>query len=85
MVRRARQVPAVVRARSSTLSAQGAGLAGGAGAGGGAARLELPPRPARADDSVSLCPSVNSRKDSGIRSTSRRSSIQQQVTLGSRF
>lgn len=31
------------------------------------------------DDQVSLCPSVNSRKDSGIRSTSRRSSIQHQV------
>ncbi|CAH0759082.1 unnamed protein product [Diatraea saccharalis] len=48
-------------------------------------RLKLPlPAPAAVpsrphDDAVSLCPSVNSRKDSGIRSTSRRSSIQQQI------
>lgn len=32
-----------------------------------------------ADDQLSVCMSVNSRKDSGIKSTSRRSSIQQQV------
>ncbi|XP_028028441.1 adenylate cyclase type 9 [Bombyx mandarina] len=46
-------------------------------------RLNLPlpsPQPSRPhDDVISICPSVNSRKDSGIRSTSRRSSIQHQI------
>nr|XP_053599652.1 adenylate cyclase type 9 isoform X2 [Plodia interpunctella] len=67
------EVP-VLRARSSTITAQGEVRA--------ERKLTLPlPAPvARAlDDAVSLCPSVNSRKDSGIRSTSRRSSIQQQI------
>ncbi|XP_072941422.1 adenylate cyclase type 9 [Epargyreus clarus] len=42
--------------------------------------LPLPTHVAKhSDDVVSLCPSINSRKDSGIRSTSRRSSIQQQI------
>lgn len=66
----------VCRARSSTLSAH-CDLVRGNGR-----RLELPlPSPVsrRHEDAVSLCPSVNSRKDSGIRSTSRRSSIQQQI------
>ncbi|XP_063379862.1 adenylate cyclase type 9 [Cydia fagiglandana] len=54
----------VCRARSSTLATQG--------------ELRACVRK-RQEDSVSLCPSVNSRKDSGIRSTSRRSSIQQQI------
>jgi hypothetical protein len=35
--------------------------------------------PAPNEDQLSVCVSVNSRKDSGIRSNSRRSSIQQQV------
>ncbi|XP_026313788.1 adenylate cyclase type 9 [Hyposmocoma kahamanoa] len=84
------EVPPPVRARSSTLSAHQGGAAGAAGVAGAAGegdaprpkerRLHLPlAPPARADDSVSLCPSVNSRKDSGIRSTSRRSSIQHQI------
>ncbi|XP_013185832.2 adenylate cyclase type 9 [Amyelois transitella] len=70
------EVP-VIRARSSTITTQGEVLRPGD------RRLNLPlaaavsPRPH--DDAVSLCPSVNSRKDSGIRSTSRRSSIQQQI------
>lgn len=75
------EVP-VCRARSSTLATQGDLLRPKE------RRLELclpaGPSPAPAtsrpsDDAVSLCPSVNSRKDSGIRSTSRRSSIQQQI------
>jgi hypothetical protein len=33
------------------------------------------------EDELSMSPSLNSRKDSGIRSNSRRSSIQQQVCL----
>ncbi|XP_059486441.1 adenylate cyclase type 9 isoform X2 [Neocloeon triangulifer] len=33
------------------------------------------------DDQISTSPSINSRKDSGIRSTSRRSSIQQQIYM----
>lgn len=37
-------------------------------------QLEVP------KDDLSFCQSVNSRKDSGIRSNSRRSSIQQQVS-----
>jgi hypothetical protein len=37
--------------------------------------------PAPNEDQLSVCVSVNSRKDSGIRSNSRRSSIQQQVLL----
>lgn len=75
----------VSRARSSTLSAAlGEGVRATTGR-----RLHLPlpipaptapsPTPRPHEDAVSLCPSVNSRKDSGIRSTSRRSSIQQQV------
>jgi len=35
--------------------------------------------PSPNEDQLSVCLSVNSRKDSGIRSNSRRSSIQQQV------
>ncbi|KAL4713529.1 hypothetical protein ACJJTC_007767 [Scirpophaga incertulas] len=69
------EVP-VCRARSSTITTQGELRAK-------ERRLNLPlpaPLPARPqEDAVSLCPSVNSRKDSGIRSTSRRSSIQQQI------
>ncbi|XP_064075039.1 adenylate cyclase type 9 [Vanessa tameamea] len=64
----------VSRARSSTLATQGDIVRPKS------RKLNLPlhvPRPH--DDAVSLCPSVNSRKDSGIRSTSRRSSIQQQI------
>ncbi|RVE46165.1 hypothetical protein evm_009169 [Chilo suppressalis] len=72
----------VCRARSSTITTQGDFLRPKE------RRLNLPlpvpsappPPPVRPqDDAVSLCPSVNSRKDSGIRSTSRRSSIQQQI------
>ncbi|KAJ2950736.1 hypothetical protein O0L34_g8997 [Tuta absoluta] len=72
------EVP-VCRARSSTLTTQGDLLRPKD------RRLNLPlPSPAGQaarpnDDAVSLCPSVNSRKDSGIRSTSRRSSIQHQI------
>lgn len=33
------------------------------------------------DDQKSVCPSMNSRKDSGIRSNSRKSSIQQSVII----
>ncbi|XP_049865137.1 adenylate cyclase type 9 [Pectinophora gossypiella] len=68
------EVP-VCRARSSTLTTQGEARPR-------ERRLHLPlpsPQPRAPDDAVSLCPSVNSRKDSGIRSTSRRSSIQQQI------
>ncbi|CAG9563562.1 unnamed protein product [Danaus chrysippus] len=65
------EVP-VCRARSSTLATQGELIRPKD------RRLNLPLQ-ARLDDAVSLCPSVNSRKDSGIRSTSRRSSIQQQI------
>ncbi|KAL0277649.1 UNVERIFIED_CONTAM: hypothetical protein PYX00_004871 [Menopon gallinae] len=43
-------------------------------------KLEVP-RTRRNPEELSLSPSVNSRKDSGIRSTSRRSSIQQQIYL----
>lgn len=39
-------------------------------------QLEMP-----REDETSVCLSVNSRKDSGIRSNSRRSSIQHQVCL----
>ncbi|KAJ9594382.1 hypothetical protein L9F63_014172, partial [Diploptera punctata] len=35
--------------------------------------------PSPSDDQLSVCRSMNSRKDSGIRSNSRRSSIQQQI------
>ncbi|PSN48877.1 hypothetical protein C0J52_09669 [Blattella germanica] len=35
--------------------------------------------PSPNEDQLSVCPSMNSRKDSGIRSNSRRSSIQQQI------
>ncbi|XP_013138530.1 PREDICTED: adenylate cyclase type 9 [Papilio polytes] len=66
----------VSRARSSTLATQGELIRPKD------RRLNLPlpsQSPRVQDDSVSLCPSVNSRKDSGIRSTSRRSSIQQQI------
>ncbi|XP_075972755.1 adenylyl cyclase 13E [Anticarsia gemmatalis] len=70
------EVP-VCRARSSTLTTQDELIRPKD------RRLNLPlssPQPCRAaDDVISLCPSVNSRKDSGIRSTSRRSSIQQQI------
>ncbi|XP_034825513.1 adenylate cyclase type 9 [Maniola hyperantus] len=67
------EVP-VSRARSSTLATQGELVRPKD------RRLNLPLGVPRAlDDAVSLCPSVNSRKDSGIRSTSRRSSIQQQI------
>ncbi|XP_059060235.1 adenylate cyclase type 9 [Achroia grisella] len=69
------EVP-VSRARSSTITAQGEVVRPKD------RRLNLPLPPAQPrpqDDAVSLCPSVNSRKDSGIRSTSRRSSIQQQI------
>lgn len=69
------EVP-VCRARSSTITAQGEVVRPKD------RRLNLPlpaPQPRPQDDAVSLCPSVNSRKDSGIRSTSRRSSIQQQI------
>lgn len=41
-----------------------------------AAHLDIP---SPNEDQLSVCLSVNSRKDSGIRSNSRRSSIQQQV------
>jgi hypothetical protein len=37
--------------------------------------------PSPNEDQLSVCLSVNSRKDSGIRSNSRRSSIQQQVVF----
>ncbi|XP_023950068.2 adenylate cyclase type 9 [Bicyclus anynana] len=64
----------VCRARSSTLATQGELIRPKD------RRLNLPlPVPRSIDDVISLCPSVNSRKDSGIRSTSRRSSIQQQI------
>ncbi|CAK1551685.1 unnamed protein product [Leptosia nina] len=69
------QVP-VSRARSSTLATQGELIRPKD------RKLALPvpnPHVRLPDDIVSLCPSVNSRKDSGIRSTSRRSSIQQQI------
>ncbi|XP_067012172.2 adenylate cyclase type 9 [Anabrus simplex] len=41
-------------------------------------QLDLPGVPGH-EDRLSMCPSINSRKDSGIRSNSRRSSIQQQI------
>ncbi|CAK1578211.1 unnamed protein product [Parnassius mnemosyne] len=67
----------VCRARSSTLATQAELMRPKD------RRLNLPipstQSPRVQDDIVSLCPSVNSRKDSGIRSTSRRSSIQQQI------
>ncbi|XP_068627804.1 adenylate cyclase type 9 [Battus philenor] len=67
----------VCRARSSTLATQGELVRPKD------RRLNLPLPTAQSprvqDDSISLCPSVNSRKDSGIRSTSRRSSIQHQI------
>lgn len=78
------EVP-VCRARSSTITTQGELIRPKE------RRLNLPliapphaplpaPTHARAqEDAISLCPSVNSRKDSGIRSTSRRSSIQHQI------
>ncbi|CAB3225027.1 unnamed protein product [Arctia plantaginis] len=70
------EVP-VCRARSSTLTTQDELIRPKD------RQLNLPlpsPQPSRPpDDAISLCPSVNSRKDSGIRSTSRRSSIQQQI------
>lgn len=72
------QIP-VCRARSSTITTHGDLVRPKD------RRLKLPLSPAtnspirQQEDAVSLCPSVNSRKDSGIRSTSRRSSIQQQV------
>ena len=43
-----------------------------------AAQLDVP---SPNEDQLSVCLSVNSRKDSGIRSNSRRSSIQQQVSF----
>lgn len=43
--------------------------------------LEVPSVINAPDDQLSLCLSVNSRKDSGIKSNSRRSSIQQQVSF----
>ncbi|XP_037297233.1 LOW QUALITY PROTEIN: adenylate cyclase type 9-like [Manduca sexta] len=69
----------VSRARSSTLTTQAEALRPSAK--DRTLKLPLPsPQPVRPhDDVISLCPSVNSRKDSGIRSTSRRSSIQQQI------
>lgn len=70
------EVP-VCRARSSTITTQDELIRPKD------RRLNLPiPSPQNcrpADDAISLCHSVNSRKDSGIRSTSRRSSIQQQI------
>ncbi|XP_041973413.1 adenylate cyclase type 9 [Aricia agestis] len=70
------EVP-VSRARSSTLTTQGDLLRPKD------RNLNLPLPSVQVsrqlDDSISLCPSVNSRKDSGIRSTSRRSSIQHQL------
>ncbi|GBP17032.1 Adenylate cyclase type 9 [Eumeta japonica] len=79
------EVP-VCRARSSTLATQGELLRPKD------RRLVLPLQPSASsagavrahEDAISLCPSVNSRKDSGIRSTSRRSSIQQQTAVGCR-
>ncbi|CAG4940401.1 unnamed protein product [Colias eurytheme] len=69
------QVP-VSRARSSTLATQGELIRPKERK----LNLPIPPNQVRPpEDIVSLCPSVNSRKDSGIRSTSRRSSIQQQI------
>ncbi|CAH4033548.1 unnamed protein product [Pieris brassicae] len=66
----------VSRARSSTLATQGELIRPK----DRKLNLPVPNHPGRLpDDIVSLCPSVNSRKDSGIRSTSRRSSIQQQI------
>ncbi|KAL0883780.1 hypothetical protein ABMA27_015876 [Loxostege sticticalis] len=70
------EVP-VCRARSSTITAQGELLRPKDRKLNLPLPPPIPPRPQ--DDAVSLCPSVNSRKDSGIRSTSRRSSIQQQI------
>ncbi|CAH2091830.1 unnamed protein product [Euphydryas editha] len=68
------EVP-VSRARSSTLTTQGDLFRPKSRK----LNLPLPQVPRHHDDVISLCPSVNSRKDSGIRSTSRRSSIQQQI------
>ncbi|KAH9640639.1 hypothetical protein HF086_000583 [Spodoptera exigua] len=72
------EVP-VCRARSSTITTQDELIRPKE------RKLNLPlpsPQTSRPpDDVISLCPSVNSRKDSGIRSTSRRSSIQQQVNF----
>ncbi|XP_046394106.1 adenylate cyclase type 9 [Ischnura elegans] len=42
-------------------------------------RLEVPVNIQSTEDHLSMSLSINSRKDSGIRSTSRRSSIQQQI------
>ncbi|RZF44283.1 hypothetical protein LSTR_LSTR006833 [Laodelphax striatellus] len=50
---------------------------------GSLSRLQTPSPEVRSGsvlhDQISVCPSINSRKDSGIRSNSRRSSIQQQL------
>lgn len=46
-----------------------------------AARVDMDCLEIPAENHMSECVSVNSRKDSGIRSNSRRSSIQQQVSL----
>lgn len=70
--------PPVSRARSSTLAAHDLLLRPKDKHAVRPTTLAPSPCP-QADDAVSLCPSVNSRKDSGIRSTSRRSSIQHQI------
>lgn len=44
-------------------------------------RLDVPKQELNTDEEASLCPSATSRKDSGIKSASRRSSIQQQVSF----
>ncbi|XP_050677070.1 adenylate cyclase type 9 [Leptidea sinapis] len=67
----------VCRARSSTLATQGELIRPKDRKMNLPVPVNHPIRPS--DDIVSLCPSVNSRKDSGIRSTSRRSSIQHQI------
>ncbi|CAG9090219.1 unnamed protein product [Plutella xylostella] len=69
----------VCRARSSTLTTQGSLLRHKDRRQRAVSPPRATPPPRTSDDAVSLCPSVNSRKDSGIRSTSRRSSIQHQI------